>query len=112
MLARLERIMLGDERIPGGHALVLVLKRGVDVGAPHAGARPHRHRDQGFGIVLPPVADDDWIGGRLLEAASAGNALLELAGRIGITTRDRDLGHGVAGKDWDAVLAVDQRGVE
>src|SRR5262249_11101745 len=112
VLARLERLMLGDERIPGGDALVFVFQGGVDVGAPHIGARPHRHRDQRVRIFFPPARDDNGIAGRFLKTASAGNAFLELAGWIGITSWDRDLGHGVAGKDWDAMLGVDQRGVE
>src|SRR5262249_3761964 len=57
MLARLERLMLGEQRVPGGDALVLVFQGGVDIGAPHAGERTHGHGDQCFGIAVPPLRD-------------------------------------------------------
>src|SRR6516165_9486933 len=108
VLARRKRLVLGDERIPGGDALVLMLLRGIDIGAPHAGERTHGHGDQRLGIAAPPLLDRDRIGGRLFDAAGTGNALLELAGRVGIAARDRYLADGVAGKNRDTVLGIDQ----
>src|SRR6516162_4114410 len=90
VLAGLEQPMLGDERIPGGDALVFVFQSGIDIDAPHAGARSHRHCDQCVRIVGPPACDRDRVGGRFLEAAGAGNAARIFAGWVAITTRDRN----------------------
>src|SRR5262245_56850347 len=80
MLSRLERLMLGEQRVPGGDAFVFVLYRGVDVAGPHARQRPHSHSDQRTRIFFPPLRDDDGIAGRLFDTAGSGNAFLELAG--------------------------------
>src|SRR5215831_6650704 len=110
VFARLKRLMLGEQRIPLLDAAVVLLA-GVDVDHPHAGAWAARHRHQRARISRPPRRDDDRIGGRLVESAGAGNAALELAGRIGVAPGDRTLAAVIDGKDRNVVSAEDQRGL-
>src|SRR5262249_18894061 len=110
VLARLDRIMLGEKRIPVIDAADVLLA-GVDIDAPYARALAGRHSDERARICPPPACDDDRVSGRLVESAGAGNAARMLAGRIGVAFGDGALVAVIDRKDRNAVLAVDQRGV-
>src|SRR5262249_46848922 len=65
MLTRLKRLVLGEQRLPLSNA-VDMLFAGVDVEAPYARARAGRYGDERVRILLPPLRDDERIGGRLV----------------------------------------------
>ena len=73
VLAGDDRLVLGDELVPLGDAVGMILRR-VDVDAAHAGRKARRQPDQVL-VPVPPRADLDRIGGRLLEASGAGDRL-------------------------------------
>src|SRR5262249_37988255 len=83
VLARLERLVVGEQRIPFVDA-ANVLLTGINIDRPDARLRPHRQRDQRARMFGPPLRDYHRVGGRLVESAGAGNAPGALTGRIGI----------------------------
>src|SRR5262249_3823318 len=109
VLARLERLMLGEQRIPLIDPPFGMVFGGVNVDHPHARARAARHRDQRARVSRPPRRDDGRIGGRLVESAGAWNPPFALTGRIGTAPRDWLLVVMIDGKDRNAVLPEEQR---